>query len=143
MGRVVFVLLVATSLAACSSSPTAPSPSASLSGVWSGAVSRGGTSATLRLEVQSTPFGTTATVSGRYDLADASGSFGGTVTGTLTRTQAALTLAPSSPPPCPGATPQAGQIALLVTLDGTRLGGEAVFTSCGAIELGTVSLSRQ
>lgn len=143
MIRVALGLLVAASLAACSSSPAAPTPEASLAGVWAGAISRGGAAGTLRLDLQSTSFGTTSGVSGRYDLFDTSGAASGTVTGALAGSQATLTLTPSPPPSCPASTPQAGQVTLRLTLDVTRLGGEAVFSLCGALDLGSVSLTRQ
>lgn len=144
MFRVALALLLSMPVVACSSSPTAPTPAPSLAGVWSGLLTRGGTPNTLRLDLQSTSFGTAAGASGRYEWLDAAGTAGGTVTGGLAGTQATLTLTPSAPPPCPGAsTPSAGQIALRLTLDGTRLTGEAVFTLCGAFDVGTVSLTRQ
>jgi len=142
MSRLALVLILA-SLTACASSPTAPTPADPLAGAWSGTLFRGSTSGSLRLDLQTLSFGTALNASGRYELVDASGTTGGTVTGGLVGTQLSLTLTPTAPPSCPG-TPAAGagRISLLLTLDGSRLSGEAVLTLCAALDVGTVTLTR-
>lgn len=142
MSRLVPVLLVAFFIG-CSASPTAPTTTRSLDGVWSGTVVRAGASGTLRLELQTVSLGTAMGATGRYELVDASGATSGDVAGGFVGALATLTLTPSAPPACPGAsTPAAGQVSLVLTLDGNRLGGEAAFSRCGLIETGSVTLTR-
>lgn len=144
MVRVVVVLLVAASVAACSSSPTAPSPTASLAGVWSGTVTRAGAEPEQwRLNLQDTPQSGVSVVSGSYEVRSATSTTTGTIIGAAGGGEATLTLRPTTPPACPVASPlPAGQISLRLRLEGNRMSGEAVVTLCTGLDTAAVSLSR-
>lgn len=144
MVRLVLGLVVIAWFAACSAAPTSPSAATSVSGAWSGAVSRtGGGTGQLRLDLREAPAGSVSIVSGSYDARLAEGTIMGAVIGAAGGGEVSLALQPSPPLACPGSSgPQAGQINLRLRIEGRRLTGEAVLTVCGGSEQSTVSLTR-
>lgn len=144
MIRAALGLLLALSLMACSSPPTSPTPTASLAGTWTGAVTRAdGRLEALRLALREVPAGNVSTMSGTFEWRAQVGTLTGAVFGFSGGGGAALSLQTSTPPSCPGASPTtAAQVSLHLALEGNRLTGDADVVLCGGPEAATVSLTR-
>jgi hypothetical protein len=112
-----------------------------------GTLSGGAITATVRLELVETAFGTGSVVTGTYSSSDPIGASAGALTGSVSGAsidnRVTLTLKPTRPPAC-GATQAlpAGDVLLTLTRDGTRLSGDGVVVLCGAEARAAVQLAK-
>jgi hypothetical protein len=144
--RTASVLVMAVVTTACSrSSPTTPTPPPGpMSGVWLGTATAPGTSMSLRLELQDSPFGGAYNISGRFESLAGTTTTVGSAVGVLFQGSASLNLTPTPAPPCNVAQPfPAGQLLLQLTLDGTRLSGEGALTRCGGSDRAQAAFTKQ
>lgn len=118
------------------SSPAAPTPTSPAAGSWTGTVSGGGATRTVRLTLVATlTAGDTSSAAGRYESVSSNGVVAGEASAIVAGTRLSLNLTPSPPQPCNVGQPfPADQMLLQLSLDGSRMAGDGAITLCGGSE---------
>lgn len=141
--RGMIVTLALAAMACSGSSPTSPTPAASIAGTWTGTLVTPSGEIAVRLELQGQVEGDGERVAGRYEFRDTSATATGTVSGLLLRGTASLALTALGPPRCPSSLPDlTGTMSTGLHLAGNRLSGTAAWLQCGAAATATVALAK-